>query len=771
MTTRASLASAGAAACLYWATAMVAVAQEMSDKEPVSQDVTSSEQSSSENPERAASPTESAQRAERSQALDTIVVTANRRETDVQDVPFSILAFGETQIRNQRLERAEDLFNAVPGALFAPNVKTASYVSIRGLASLEDAPAADLPIAFFVDDVYTAGISDLNLNYFDLERIEVLRGPQGTLFGRNVIGGAVLLVSKRPSFDETFGTRVTLGNDSRIDTEGYLNGVLIPERVAGRLSFSTRMSDGFVQSRYRGERLEDDGMGSMRAQLLFTPADALDFVLASDYTRDRGKGGFINAINFDPVLVPPLDPDPWVVDHDYDTSYSRKLYGHSLRGNLSLDAGTLTSITAYRRNRSSAGRDVDGVPLPIVHSDEEVDNRQFTQEVRFASVEERTFSYVVGAFYLDASNFRVERQQWQGLPDSVLIAVLGGPGVFANDQAQDVDLTSYAGFGEITYRFTGDFAVSLGGRYTRDEKSGHTLITGPLNPIIKNTEEDLFVPFSKSWSAFTPRVVARYEPTNDLNFYATVARGYKGGGFTAGLTTAEGLATPFDPEKSTNYELGAKTRLFDGRMQLNTTVFRQDTDDLQVRTFNSVGVSIVGNAASARVQGLELETTTALTDRLLLTANYAYLDAEYRDFELGAADYTGNRMPYSPVHAVSLGIRTELPLASGATVSLASQYHYRSELELLEANNLPSRVKSETGQNLLDASMEYMSASGRWQFSLWGKNLTDEAVLQAVAEVTSFWATFEELQNGERGFYAVYGRPRSYGVTLSYSFE
>jgi iron complex outermembrane recepter protein len=702
--------------------------------------------------------------------LQTIIVTANRRETGLQDVPFSIVAFGADQIKEQRLERADDLFQSIPGAVFATNVKTASFAGIRGLLTLEDAPATDLPIAFFVDDVYISGISDLNLNYFDLDRIEVLRGPQGTLFGRNVIGGAISFVTKRPQFDQHLGARLSVGNDRRLDAEGYLNGVLVPDRLAGRVSFSSRNSDGYVYNRVRDQRLEDDGTRSLRGQLLYTPSDGVDMLLAADYTHDQGDGSFLNLLNFDPTLVPELHPDPWIVDQDFDTGYERTLYGGSARIDVDVAAGTLTSITAYRRNESSSGRDVDASPLPIIHSNEFVNNRQFTQEVRFASTESADFSYVVGAFYLDAQNFRVEKQRWQGLPGSVLAAVLGGPGVRANDQSQDAGIESYAVFGEATYRFNEEFSLALGGRYTRDEKSGYSRVTGPLNPILKSIAEELYVPFSKSWTAFTPRAVLRYEPTADLNFYATVARGFKGGGFTAGLPTRAGLATPFDPEHATNYELGAKTQVFDRRLQINAALFRQETKDLQVRTFNPLGVSIVGNAASARVQGLEIETTTAMGDHLTFNVNYAYLDAEYREFQLGANDYSGNRLPYAPKHSLGFGTRLELPLSAGAVLAFAGDYTYRSELELLEANNLPQAVRSQTRLNVLDASVELTLPDPRWRISLWGKNLTSDEVLVGASELTSFWATAAELGSGARGFYGLFGRPRSYGATLSYEF-
>lgn len=699
--------------------------------------------------------------------VDEVVVTANRRETALSDVPFSIMAYGSEQIEEKKIDRAEDLFQRVPGATFVPNVKTASFVGIRGLLTLEDAPAADLPVAFFMDDVYISGISELNLNYFDLERIEVLRGPQGTLFGRNVIGGAIALTSRRPTFDEAFGARVSLGDHGRVEADGYLNGPLVEGVLAGRLTFSSRQSNGPIFNRHRQERLDDDNTGSVRAQLLFTPSEDVDVLVSADYTTDKGRGSALKIVGFNPALIPDTSADPFTVDQDYDTRFERELFGGLVRADWRTAAGVLTSITAYRRNTSYTGRDVDASILPIVHTNEAVNNWQFTQEVRLASDAGRSLSYVVGAYYLRGNNYREERHQWNGLPGTLLFSAIG-PGLKRNNQAQDVELTSYAAFGELTWRLNDQISAALGGRYTVDEKSGVTMVTGPLNPAVKAVPQDLIVPFSADWSAFTPRAVLRYEPNSDLNFYATVAKGFKGGGFTAGLPTLAGLSTPFAPEKATNYEIGTKSRLFDRRLSVNATLFRQDTKDLQVRAFNSFGQSIVGNAASARVQGLELETSARVNDRLELTADYTHLDAKYRNFRLGSTDFSGNRLPYAPKHSITLGGRYSHPLADDATLTLAADYVYKSRSEMIDANTLAADVKRQTRSNILNASVEYATADGRWTISAWGKNLTDDAVLLAAVDVTSFWATPAEFGAGERGYVGWYNRPRSFGVTLTF---
>ena len=716
---------------------------------------------------------------EETRRMDTMTVTAQRREQSLQDVPLSVLGISGEQIELQRIERPDDLLLKIPGGFFIPNVKTASYVGLRGLLSFEDAPAADLPIAFFIDDVYVSGIGESNVNLFDLERIEVLRGPQGTLFGRNVVGGAFSIVSRKPSFEPEARAKVTVGSYNRIDIDGFATGPIIEDVLAGKISFSSRNAEGFVYNRVRDEDIESDGMASLRGQLLFTPSEDLTILLGADMMIDDGRGNAAKLTTFpggaSPELIPPLSSDPFAVDTDADTFFDRHLWGLLGRADWDTDLGTLTSITAFRRNDSNANRDVDGTSLFILDVEEVIDNRQFTQEVRFASTDDQPITYVAGAFYLDARNIRDERQDWNPLPGTGLgdtdafLGTLGFPvGLKDTSQLQQVDITSYAVFGEATWHATDAFRLSVGGRYTIDEKSGFTNVTGTPNAF---NGAPVFAEFSEDWDAFTPRFIVEYDVSDDVLVYANVANGYKSGGFASALTTVEGLTTPFDPENSWNYEIGAKTQWYDGRLTVNATVFQQNTEDLQFRTFNQNGVSVVDNAGEAEVRGLELETAAAPADGLSLFFNYAFLDTEFVELELGGVDLSGNKLPFAPEHSITTGFTYVQPAWRGGELIWQADFTYKTEVEFREQNDVPDEIKDlSVIDNLLNASLTYTSADDRWEFGVFGKNILDEEVLHSATDLTSFWFTADEAAAGERGFLSGYNRPQVFGASVGYRF-
>lgn len=703
-------------------------------------------------------------------ALDEIVVTAQRREANLQDVPFSIMAFSGEQLQKENIQDATDLFAQVPSAYFmSSSSKTYSVIGIRGLTTLLSAPAADLPVAFFADDIYYSSAGDMSLSLYDIEHVEVLRGPQGTLFGRNVTGGAVSVTSRKPQYDEAASVSVGIGNFGLIQTDGFVNGVLIEDRLAGRIAFTTRRNNGPIRNETRDTRLGSESLGSVRASLRFDPTDDLRIGFTVDYTNDEGNGNAARLENFDSSLIPPLSNDPFVSNQGSSTAYRRNLGGAIVRIDWSTPFGDVTSVTGFRRNTAHQERDIDGTPLVVYGNEETVNNRQFTQEVRLASPTDGWFSYVVGAFYMDARNYRRTDYYTNPIPGSIAAGSLAayGPYPLLNTRAQDANIRSAAVFGEMNFKLFDKFTLEIGGRYTRDDKEGTTFINGSPSPFFFSPAASgpYVIDFKGNWDAFTPKATLKYAFNDDVNVYATVAKGFKGGGFTESLTTAAGLAAAFNPENTINYEAGIKSQWFNNRASLNVSVFRQDTTDLQTQLFLN-GINQFANAGEARQQGVELEAAALITDNFRLNIDYAYLDATFIEF--GAN--TGNQLPFAPKHSISIAPRYDLDLASGARLTFAADYSYRSKVPLAEANNVPDFLVDRSQVNLLNGRVEYTSSNGKWNLSLWGKNLTNEAIVSGAYDMSTFTITPAERAAGNRTYWTLYNIPRTYGLTLKYDF-
>lgn len=704
--------------------------------------------------------------------IEELVVTAQRRETSLQDVPFSIMAFGGEELSRERLTDANALSSRVPSAVFnAAADKGFAVVGLRGARALLSSPAADLPVVFFFDDVYTSGVSSTGSTFFDVDHVEVLRGPQGTLFGRNVTGGAISVISNKPVFDEDWAASFTAGNKGQIGIEGMVNRVIAEDLVAGRIAFAHRRNDGLIKNR-AGPNLQQEDITAVRGQLLFTPSDTLRINLSADYMHDTGtsnpaKMTCITPAGLDctPALLPPLSSDPFVSDQDGDSGYKVEYYGATARVDWDFgDAGALTSITAFRRNVNYSARDPDTLPIPVYHLRAVTNDRQFTQEIRFASPSENRFSYVAGAFFLKQHNYRRDEYNEQGIPGTPYGASVPTPKYI--ELSQYSNNSSIAGFAEAAYKITPELTLSVGGRYTVDEKKGHTFIQGdPGNPRFRAVPT--LVDFGPTkWKSFTPRVYLKYEPTDALNFYGTIAKGFKGGGYSHSQNSVIGLTTPFAPEKVTNYEVGAKTRLFDGRAQANLSIFRQDTKNLQVTYFEN-GASFTRSVGESRQQGVEFESTAQVTEALRLFLNYSYIDARYIEYNTGTASYAGNFMPFAPKNSVTVGGRYTHEINDDLQVSVSADYSYRSRLALADPNNVSRVVMDRSEWNMWNGSVDLESASGRWRVSLWGRNLTNDAPVQAAYDFGTFWLSAAERAAGNRGYLTYYVNPRTFGVTLS----
>lgn len=702
-----------------------------------------------------------------------IIVTAQRRESTVREVPFSIAAFGGEDLRNTQVFSPTALTQQMPGITVNTSDKSLSIVAIRGNVSTFRTATLDTPVAYFMDDVYYVFNNDLNANFYDIQRVEVLRGPQGTLFGRNVVGGAIAVITNNPEMKEDWFGQVTAGNGAYVRTEGMVNGVLVDDKLAFRAAFSTETSNGLIDTpNQKGSYGKTDGV-AMRGKLLFQPTDTLKIVLSGDYSYTEGNGGAIGlgigGVQRIPATFGDFDDGKWTNNDFARSPYRQRLRGGYLRGDLDVLGGTLTAITGYRLNDSHAIN--DDVPVatvvPVFDRRQVVKNRSFTQEVRFASAPGR-FSYVVGAYYLSADVSTTNIFYYSPLPGSAVNAtVRRNPEVTNITRVQDGNVRSVAVFGEGTFEVTDRLSLVAGGRYTSDRKKidYHAFSTTDAGAIPGfGFPGEVLASGGKTWNAFTPRVTVKYEPIDNVNLYATWAKGFKSGGFVDNAYRDPTI--PLDPEKAQNYEIGAKTRLFNNMLDFNVALFKQKTKNLQ--NFSGAGGIAHTYNGTLKMKGWEVESVLRPVDGLRLTGNYTHLIGTYTDLRdpLVNLDYSGNPAKFAPRDSFTIGASYDLAMSNGAKLTPQADFNYSSRISTDDANTLPlyENLYNDTKGRTLNARLNYESADGRWTLGIWGKNLTNNYQIVNADDITAFLAV---PGNGTTYWKIFTNTPRTYGLTLS----
>lgn len=701
-------------------------------------------------------------------ALEEVIVTAERRQQNLQSVPLSVTALGDEAIAAMRIQEASDIGRYTPGV----NIGTAaqarsSATRIRGIGGAGDGwPGTDSPVGIFVDGVYYGRSADLTVDLFDLERIEVLRGPQGTLYGKNVSAGAINIISKKPSESLEGRLEATAGSFNRRELRGYISGPL-SESVSAKLSYSNSQRDGYTKNVFTGQDMDDLNRSSVRAQLRWEGQNS-EVMLSADYSDidETSKPLFYFG---DPIAgySPPAAPDRTSVNTD---SYFRQSpWSVSLTAEHEFSFANLTSVTAYRESRYNQHGDGDGTSLTLdsagLISWYRNDFDQLTQEVRLSSNSDGRLSWVAGVYYFRSNENMYITHQLGALPGtavSVLNQLNGfGPGPHMTINEQGNQGTSYAAFTQATYNLFSSVNLTAGLRWTRDEKDGFNATSGQRNVALFVWPTAFRADVERSWDAVTPKFTIDYTPVEDVFLYATAAKGFKSGGFVGQAVEPVAAAALFNPEYVWNYEIGVKSELFDQRMRLNLAAFQMDYTDLQITDI--VGTRrLTVNAGEARIRGVELDGEIALTDALSLHAKYSHTDTEYTSFPATAAsgDLTGKRFVAVPKHEGLVGATYIAPLGSGE-LQLRADVAYTGERFL----NLQNTV-SDGSITRLDMRVSY--DVGPYTFALWGKNLTDDrGVASQLTDISLF---LQPLGSGLVSGYTNYTPPREYGATVGYRF-
>ena len=699
-----------------------------------------------------------------SEVLEEIVVTTRRVSESLQDVPLSVTAFTEETLETSKIHRFEDLRSRVPNLQYSEfNIGLPRYY-IRGIGSTNRSSAADPAVGVFMDDVYIGRAAGTSGDFLDVARIEVLRGPQGTLFGRNVVGGAIAIHSNRPTdvFESSF--EIDIGNHDRFDLRAMVSGP-VGDNVAGRIALLSRNYGGHSLNTETGNYLEDQERLGFRGSLLFSPNETVEVLLSAEYGSDDSHGTWWHLGVEGPFSQGRGNPDPRSGRNALDGEQDRSDFGLNLTVNWDLPTGQLTSITGYRDHDFSVldnttGLWVGGLTAPdrfrfhhtlfVQGQDQSAD--QISQEIRFASDNSGRLNWVGGVFGYKEDVARMPLRDWRFI-------FFRSEGLVAWDANSET--SSVGAFGQLRYDASDRWRLTAGLRWTRDQKDSSTTTSG--NHWAGFRDNGVRVPGfsssgSESWSEVTPMVSASFDASDNTMLYGTISKGFKSGGFNDASNEKADTEVPFAPEFAWNYELGLKSEFLNRRARINANLFYVDYEDLQVGIIvqpdpNLPPFGITGNAGSAEVSGLEAEWDILLSDIISFYGSYANTDSETSDIISGGADLTGNKLARAPESKIYAGLAFGFPVSNGSLLNVRLEYVYEDEWFTEITNSDVTKVSS---HDLIDASIDWISSNQKWTVRLWGKNLSDELYVTSASEVP--------VRDG----YQKFGPPRTYGVSFAY---
>lgn len=637
-----------------------------------------------------------------------IVVTAQRREQRLQDVPVAVTALDSAQFTVGGLGRsANEVLNLVPNASAGTQQHGRPRWWIRGVGAGQQQLDLASPVGFYLDDVYISNASATGIPIFDVERVEVLRGPQGTLWGKNTTGGAVNVISKRPSLTGQDDSYVKLEYGSYDDkiVETGLGTTIVDDKLAARVSARIDDRGGRFDNLYTGGKSNAIKDAVIRTQLLAKPTDTLEALLSLHYRDYDTDGSYWTTASYVPSGVVRNGYAPSTDINDISTNAPEWSRNKQFGGSLHLDWNpgdiTLTSITGYERFKTRGAADSDYTPLEVSRSYTRARSSQWTQELRLASPQDDRLSWILGFFYF---NEKIRSDAFSAtLPQGSVPALAGStsPAAFS-DTFYRHNAESGAVFGSTTFAFTDALKLTLGGRWTRETKKVDFVRLASPNAAAASWSNyaqwwDGYTGtyggpgtfngrLKRTWDAFTYDVTPSWQIARDQLVYARFSHGLKSGGFNTAATLPIALAA-VRPEKLDAYEIGYKSQWLDGVLTFNATAFHYDYKDVQVNVVGpnpgAVGgatVSYLQNAAKAKVNGAEFELTLAPVEGLKLNSALGLLDTEYKQFQVlnGGANLAGARFVRSPKVTLNAGASYSFALADLGRIELAADARYQS---------------------------------------------------------------------------------------------
>jgi len=751
--------------------------------------------------------------------LEEVIVTAQKRSESLQDVPIAVSVVSGEKLASQDLKNLQEMSQYVPN-FYQVATPTSNVVYIRGIGSAPNA-GFEQSVGTFIDGIYMGRARQTLAPMFDLGRVEVLKGPQSILFGKNTSAGAVSIASNRPDYE--FSARVAglYDPDDEKQVQGYVNSPL-GDRAAARLSAYGSDRGGWVENAYDGEDGPEFEEYGLRFGLVFDPTDNLNGYLKVQRT-DRTQDGapyeiFQKSQTFDPVsktLVPPHLTD---IDarQNYKTDYGNsgplgnntthsevEMDNVMLQLDFALGEHTLTSITGYSDYLFESFADLDFTAANVVNSEgTKEDFVQWSQELRLVSPTGARFDYIAGLYYQDEDYDIIQPIGFQFSTLVPAAAAVGADG-FRNSTFEQTAETASAFF-QGNYSFNNDWRLKFGLRYTYEKKELDRTVAvddfngEPMNAIalaavweggLINTS-----PYetneSRSDDQWTPMLALEWNANDDIMVYLSATEGFKGGGYDSIHSNGNDLdSLSFDPEFATSFELGSKMALMGGRGNLNVAVFHTSFEDLQVSVFDGVAGFNVSNAAEATSQGVELDTRWLLTPDLVVSGSLAWLDYQYDDYA-GAScnnqqvaqhiidtgnsagcvnDLSGKTVNYAPEWTAALSGTYTAHVGPNMDLSFTLDANFRDDY-FMSADLDPATIQDSYWK--LNGRIALTDIGGVWEVALIAKNLTDSDTASASTAVpfgssnTSAW----NIPDFEGTYYYTMDRPRSFALQLSYNF-
>ncbi|MEN3746197.1 TonB-dependent receptor [Sphingomonas sp. HF-S3] len=725
-----------------------------------------------------------------------IVVTAQRREQRVQDVPTAVTVLGDEVFREGGIGRsANEILNLVPNASAGTQQHGRPRWWIRGVGAGQQQLDLANPVGFYLDDVYISNASATGIPLFDLERVEVLRGPQGTLWGKNTTGGAINVISKRPSLTPRDGdnyVKLEYGSFDNKIVEGAVGAVLAQDVLAARISARFDDRDGRFTNLFTGETSNAVRDTVLRGQLLFRPDPNVETLLSLHYRDYDTDGTYWNTISYAPSGILRNGYAPSTDKDDISTNageFSRNSqFGGSLHLDWTLGALTLSSITGYERFKTRGATDSDYTPLEISRGYVQAKSEQWTQEVRLASPQADRLSWILGLYYFTE---KIASDSYSAtLPQGSVPSRPGATATAAYSLTRyDHKAESGAAFGSATFAFTDAVKLTLGARWTRETKtldfdrfaSPNAAAAGWSN-IARWWDSytgsfggagTFSGDFRKTWDAFTYDVTPSWNIDRDNLLYFKFSHGLKSGGFNTAATLPVALQV-VEPEKLDAFELGYKSQWFDGALTFNVTGFHYKYNDVQINVVGpnpgAVGgatVSYLQNAEKAHVNGVEIEIQARPVSRLQLSGAVGILDTKYDRLQVvnGGANLSGARFVRAPRLTLNGSATYSVPIEGAGTIDLVADARYTSlQHYYITPQDLVNRpALSQRGYTIANARISFTSADDRYTLSAFANNLLD-------TDYRNHALPQNNPVQGITGDTVQWGDPRTYGASLIVRF-
>ncbi len=700
-------------------------------------------------------------------AIEEIVVTAQKREQNLQDTPLAITAFSNTNVDERQINDVRKISQLAPGLVFNRS-GTAANTYMRGVGQDIATVLGEPGVALFVDGVYQGANFSQIASFHDLERIEVLRGPQGTLYGRNTTGGNINVYTKKPSFETGFEASVLYGDYDRVKATLAGQTTLVEDRVAVRGNLTRDTNDGYRNNPFNGDEIEERDVTAGAISMLITPDDSIEVMLRADwYEQDDDNpvwdylevvpGSGLSPQLFGGTAAPGADD----VQSERDSSYETEHWGVSLDVVWEVGAVRVKSITAFRESEQDVDYDNDGTDISFFDTRGGQSSEQFSQEINLSGVAlDDRLEWISGIFYFEQDidilwNF--DLAALQGFFEAVFPDIQNGfmpplpPGGLGDptrnffydtrlpsgvgseipflDFSNELEVDSLAVFVQGTYAVSDTFRLTAGVRYTEDEKDTVQSLTSNVTPDgCKDLE------LSEEWSETTWRLGADWNLAENALLYASASRGFKSGGFNTGTCN-----NPYDPETIDAYELGLKSTLAEGRVRLNLTAYSYDYQDLQTTLFVN-NASRLENATDTEMQGLEAELVFLLGDNVEIDAQLSWMDSEYKDYVTQnpmtgmIEDAGGNQIIRAPDFTYNVGLQYSFETTNAGLVTLRYEAAYKDDYYTTAFNDDFAEIESHTVQNV--RAIWYINDT--WEAQAFVENVSDEEYIEnqlAVATV------------------------------------